>query len=808
MITTTFKRLAFAVIGLVAGISAQAQFSGSAEQYPTTDWSAAPIEFSLSEVANALSTDAATLGAAIQEYITAETPATLLFAANGTPWAAALEAANHGFWMSTDGMPVGYDAENCAFYASPEVDEEFTTLTFGVGQKPNMMAVGSKGETTISLSFNEKVVTFALTLNVIAKPVYEVPEPQLLESKLTIVGEQEVIVEQYPRGGYDSDPVKVKLGDALTLLGISDANMMSEALEQLLYATVYNTGDVESGGGMKKDSLSNEATAGGIGWWVRPVQNAEGQETGECSAAGWGDSDRFFVESFAYDAEKDSLTCNLGQYPGSCKDNEKYFTYIYIIYGEKAYRIKYSLNILEKEAGNGLADYTKVGEETVVLEQEPLSDWAAVQAKPDMEAIAAALGCEVSAVGLVALDDKDNFGASTANNGGWWLTEVGTVVAYANGAFYIEPATANDYSVLNVGHKPGTRQVGDELTASHYFTNATNYYQYNVTLKIVEPKKVDYEFESVETRTFAVQALLDNSYAPLDLITIPAENLEAVLGTATPELYGQNIDSVAVVKGDYSKAYSCDPKPGFWLNKDGRVSVWGDADARVGICWVDNSILRFFQHPNRNAIGDVFTTQLFLVNEATNKMITLNIKLSFVESLEEKEIVGSENIVVPFDLEDITVPIDLAKAAEALGVETADLLSPDNYYLRALQSDGVYGEGVNCENGLSFAADGGYDSYGSYILMVEEEGDGFVISTFSNDPVPEDYNVNAQFCFEVNNKQYVYYAKFVSTNIYVGIDAVSAATPAAARIYDLSGRQVAQPRRGIYIRDGRKYIVK
>ena len=809
MITTQLRNLLLAVVCIFAGVQANAQFSGTATQYPTSGYEGSPITFALSEVATTLGTDAATLGAAIDEYVKADAPATILFSANGTEWAAAIEAANHGFWMAADGTPVGY-GETSVWYCSPEVDEAFTTLTFNVGQMPNVMKEGENGQTTITLKFNGKEATFALTLSVIAKPDFDVPDPTVLASLLNIVGEQEVVVEQYPRGGYESDPVKINIAEALTLLGIENKAGMAENIGKVVYTTWYNDGDVEEGGGLKKDSLTNVPTAGGHGFWYRPVMNTSGEYDGEVSATGWGDSDRFFLENFSYNAENDSLTTYLGQYPGSCKENETYFAYVYIIYGDKAYRIKYTLKLEEKEAGNGMDAYTKLGEENVVVKQEPLTDWGAVQLNVDVEKIASILGCEVSALGLVALDDKDNFGASTANNGGWWLTETGTVVAYANGAFYIEPATANDYSVLNVGHKPNTRQVGDELKTSLYFVNGTNYYQLNVTLQIVEPQHVEYSFESVATRTFAVQQLLDNSYTMFDLGQINVEDIESLIGITNPVLYGLNIDSVAVVKGDYSKAWSCDPNPGFWLNKEGRVSTWGDGNSIMGIVYADGKF-RGCQKPNLPAVGDVFSTQLFLVNEETDKMITVNIKISFVESLEQKEVVGSENLVLPVTVDGKDIEMDLTKAATALEVSVDDLLNSSNYFLRGMK-DGVYGEAQSTDNGLSFDADGSFDGYGSIYFTIEKDGDKVVLKIGSNDDVAADYSADGQFCFEVNNKQYVYYVKFVSPAKYEeylnGINDINFMSTTDNRYYDLQGRQVKNVKQGLYILNGKKVIVK
>ena len=449
-----------------------------------------------------------------------------------------------------------------------------------------------------------------------------------------------------------------------------------------------------------------------------------------------------------------------------------------------------------------------MGEETVTVKQEPRDDYSATAVHPDVDAIAAALGCEVGAIGMVALNDKDNFANSTANNGGFWFSDAGTVVAWGNGALFVEPTTANDYSTLNVGQHPNRNyQPGEESNAYLYFTNGTKYYAYTVALKIIEPQHVDYNFESVETRTFNVQALLDNDYTPNDLITIAPESIEAVLGTATPTLYGLNIDSVAAVKGTYSNAYSCDPKPGFWLNKDGRVSVWSDADARVGISWIDNSTMRFFQHPNRNAIGEAFTTQLFLVNEETSKMITVNITLNFVESITEAEVVGSENIALPVGINETEIKMDLTKPAELLGVSVDELLSPNNYYLRGMTANGVYGSGVSADNGLSFDLDGGYNEYGDIYFTIAKKGNDVVLTIGGNE-VEDEFKADAQFCFDVDGKQYVYYAKLLSPKGYEdGIENVTIDSK-SHNLYDLSGRQVQSPVRGLYIMNNKKFIVK
>ena len=840
MIFTKMKGLLIAAASLLAFSSAQAQFSGSVSQYPTKGYEGDAVSFTMAEVAQALDTDAATLAKAVNDYISAETPDPVLFSvvtADGdTPWSAGIEAANHGFWMDANGVPVGY-GDNSVWYVSPVVEGDDgsagdvngdgsvnvadisaiidhmagtasyekadvngdeavnvadisavislmagevggnASLTFSMGQMPSVCQGGESYSVTVKLTLNGKSVTFQLGLNVLEKPTYNIPEPTLIESQLNIVGEQEKVVEQYPRGGYDSDEVTVELPDLASMLGIPDMGVMTDQIDAVLYTTWYNDGDIEAGGGMKKDSLTNTPTGEGHGFWYRAVQNANGEEDGEVAAAGWGGTDKFFMNSFTYAADANTLTCLLGQYPGVCKDNETWFAYIYIIYGEKAYRIKYTLKLLEMEQGSGLANYTKVGEASVTVEQEPTNDYSTTAVKPDVEAIAAALGCEVDAIGLSALDDKDNFGNSTANNGGFWLSDAGTVVSWgANAALFIEPQTANDYSVLNVGQYPNHFSIGDEVSVSVYFMNGTNYYQYNVTLKIVEPQVVEHGFQSVATRAVQIQTRVSpftDAYQCDGLYTISPDEIEELIGTRTPTLYGLNNDSIAAIKGQYSTAYSCDPKPGFWLDKDGYVSTWGSSP--VGICYLQDGggyanapegSYELFQMPNLNSVGDVFKTTLFLVNEETEKMITFNFTVNFVEKLTPVETVGSENITLPVDAGGALVTIDAQKACDALNITIDDLLNPNNYYLRGFTADGVYGKAADADTGLSFALDGGYDGYGDIYFKLEQNGDDVVINIFSNDEVAADFSVDGQFCIEANDQRYIYYVKFVSPEIY------------------------------------------
>ena len=74
--------------------------------------------------------------------------------------------------------------------------------------------------------------------------------------------------------------------------------------------------------------------------------------------------------------------------------------------------------------------------------------------------------------------------------------------------------------------------------------------------------------------------------------------------------------------------------------------------------------------------------------------------------------------------------------------------------------------------------------------------------------VEDDYAADGQFCLRAGDKEFVYAIRFVSPALYTGISNANVETKADGRIYDLSGRQVTKPVRGLYIQNGKKFVVK
>lgn len=815
--TNYLHKLLLAVVGLLTSVTASAQFTAKVDQVPNTTWTPVPATFSMSEVAAALGTDATSLLGAFKSWMAEGSTDTNMFfyAAPSAPdtWTDAYGTGGEkGFWIGSDAELIAYP--NGCYYANPVCDEEAGTFNINIGMFPDSLKYGVyEKQLKFALKYNDKIATFTIDFTVTGTEKVDIPKPAALkEVDLNVVGEKVVTVEQYPRTSYDADDITVVLDDIVEKLGIA-GGVLAGNLGELLYCTEFDTETVG-----KRDSVTNKSTAGAPGFWITDIR-VNGEATGECSAAAYNEGDYFFAEAFTFNAETNELTFKLGQYPGKCKGDEHFFVNLYIIYGDKVYRIRLNFNTLIVEQGTGLESYTKVGEYTAEIEQDPTTDYSTKIVRPDMEAIAAALGCEVSDVRMKALNDTDNFAGSTGERGGFWFNGDGAVTNWNVGSVIcFNPATEGDYSVIQVCQMPGVLTPGQEASATIYFFNGSEgdkYYAYTIHLTVTEPKVIegDVVFNSVRTISFAVQTLVTNDHQCTENWSIDLSVLEKEIGTQEPILYALATDAAAAEADDpYTKEYTCTPYPGFWLDPDGRRSTYGTG-APVGFTYGSDGTFTFYQLPGANNVGNVFKAQAFLVNPETGAMITFNFSVTFVESIVQAEIVGEENITLPVSTKDNNISIDLSAVAEKLGVTVDDLMNEENKYLRGMTDSGIYGEAQNCFDGLGFGLDGYYDLVsGNTFVAIVEDGDGYVLNVYSNDNAARDFISTGKFCFQIDNKQYVFNVKFVSDEEYAeyvtGIGNVAAKTASSGKVYDLSGRQVTKPARGLYIVDGKKVVLK
>lgn len=806
--TLKIKQL-FAAMLMLACIPASAQFKATVEQYANDDYSQVGAEFTLTEVATALQTDTATLAAALNAWYNydaesgAEKPADMFFLKSGDALVADYNTnAPGGFWMTSDYQVAPY-GENTVFYEDIWFDSAEDLFGIYLGQFPNALAEGATLTPTFVLAYGDKQATFDITY--IVKPMPEMPAVELDINKLEIVGTAEVTTEQYPRINYNSSAVYVKIAGAAEKLGI-DNDLLAIVLKNCLYkARVDETYQT------KIDSLTLATNNGG--WGREVLDMATGDTLPEVCAAPWSDKDQYFMDSWAFNAENDTLTCYIGQYPYNLQAGDKYYTNVYIVYGSKAFVVKYNVHIVEdpNAVSGDLASMTKTGTSVFRVEQQPTTDYSTSPIKVNVDSIAEVMGCATGDMTLMAIDNKGELStSSTANNGGYWMTQGGIICAWGDNAyFFVEPASSNNYSQLNTGQMPNKTAIGEEGHTILYLVAGNSYYELDITLAIVEPVKSDVEFVSVATRSYVVQALDETYTWSTKTASIPYAQIDELIGTTEPVLYALNIDSIAAKTGDkYTKDYTMGEKPGFWLTEDGRKTAWGSAP--WGITGLnstsENFVIQCIQMDGFGVAGDSYTGEFYLVNEETGKMITIKLTYQIVDELVDLEIVGEEWINLPISMDDMMVDFDFAKVATALGLETVEALF-DGYYAKGMKADGTYSDGVDMVgSGLSFNASGAYEEYASYGLCITDDYTQFL--TYSNDDIDAPFKLEVTMCFQIDSKCYVIHITLLDEASYAdGIESINADNK-AGKIYNLQGQEVAAPAKGIYIMNGKKFIVK
>ena len=807
--TLKIKQL-FAAMLMLSCIPASAQFTATVEQYANTDYSTVATEFKLSEIATALETDAETLATALDAWYNysadseAEKPADMFFLKVGDELSNNYtQGSNGGFWINRDGS-VGTWGAGAVYYNQIGFDQTDDLFGIYLGQFPDSLAAGATLTPTYVMQYGEKQATFAITYTV--KPMPEMPAVELDITKLEIVGNAEVTVEQYPRINYNSSAVYVNIAGAAEKLGI-DNTLLSIILTKSLYkARVDETYQT------KIDSLTLATDNGG---WGREVLDiATGDTLPEVCAAPWSDKDQYYMDTWAFDPATDTLSCNIGQYPYNLEAGDKYYTNVYIVYGSKAFVVKYNVNIVEdpNAVTGDLASMTKVGTEVIRVEQSPTTDYSTSAIMLNTDSIAELLGCATGDMTLQAIDNKGGLStSSTANNGGYWMTQGGIICSWGDNAyFFVEPAASNDYSQLNTGQMPGKTAVGEEGHTLLYLTAGNKYFELDITLAIVEAQKSEIEFESVATRSYVVEALDETYVWSTQSANIPFAQIEELIGTADPVLYALNIDSIAEQTGEkYTKDYTMGEKPGFWVTEDGRKNGWGSGSpwGITGLNSTDeNFVIQCIQMDGFGVAGDSYTGQFFLVNEETGKMITINLTYQIVETLTEIEVVGEDYINLPVSMDDALVDYDFAKVATALGLETVDALF-EGYYAKGMKADGTYSDGVDViGSSLTFNVSGAYEAYAPIFIQVTEDYKQFL--TYSNDDIEGTFKAEATICFEIDAKRYVIHITLLDAETYAaGIVGINANNK-AGKIYNLQGQEVAVPAHGIYIQNGKKVVIK
>ena len=830
--------MAFAA-AFACSLNASAQFSATVEEIPV-GYQATPVTFSLTDVAAAVGTDATTLGSALDTWIKAEgeVETNYFFLANpddaDNPFAEYTQGGRGGFWMTKDSKPIGWSGDGSngdAWYNIFGVDLEESVLVLEIGQHPDAFTAGEEVSAQFILVYEGKKATFDITLKVVEDdtPVIELPEAVTFISKLNIVGSQVIEVAQEPRTNYASDAVEADLTGVAALLGTTD-DVIAGALADMLYTTTFTTVDEIP---MKTDSLTKEASAGAPGWWFAQVWDTELQTLGsEVVRKGYGNDCSFYIETFNYNTETFKLSGNLGQYPSNLVADDVRTANVYLIYGDKAYQITYNLTITAKSTLS-LDEMEKVGSEDVEVSFEVADTYDGGNISIDLAAVLEALGVEsIKDVTVMVMDDGGLSVSNTANNGGSWLNAEGLITSWGSGStMYFEPEIITvedveqaDWSNVYVGQYPNALEADTDYPFSFYFVNGEKYYAINVTIHAlassvipIDPDEevAQSEYHSVAEKTVNIQVIPDGGVYEIPThYFYDAQEVSELLGTTAPVLFtlaAPNDDPEA----KYTKAWNCTPYPGFWMNKDGYIGQWNDGSSPWGATFsINEAEVTLYQMPGFSQAGAVYSAPMFLVNTLTGAMVTFNFTLRFVSEIVEIETVGEETLLLPVANQQMPTVVDVTKAVEALGAESANELVLDRQALVFMLADGTFSTGSDPGEGVMLTAKGVFDqSEGSveskvYFWMEEAESEGSIIFGTEGLGFAEGDRVDAKIGLQFNDKRYVYDIIFLDPAAYSNVRGIQM-DGKDATLYDLSGRRVADAaQHGIYIQAGRKIVKK
>ena len=201
----------------------------------------------------------------------------------------------------------------------------------------------------------------------------------------------------------------------------------------------------------------------------------------------------------------------------------------------------------------------------------------------------------------------------------------------------------------------------------------------------------------------------------------------------------------------------------------------------------------------REANNYYFRIEEFSINEA--------------DATDEDRTIGGESIVLPIpeNEEPQVVMVDLTEAMKVLEIDDFKGMITSDKILKALTEDETFmGDGINpVYDGLILNNKGFYDENGTLSIEVDdsESADNKAAFVITNLGEPLAEPVETKFCFDKGGWYYVLNVTLVNAKDFNdGIELPTASGKNSGAIYDLSGRRVKSPVKGVYIQNGKKYI--
>lgn len=828
-----FGMLAFMMIAS-STVSFAADFEGSVNLKAKSDGSAYNTQaaiFSFTDVAATLETDSATLSAALTKFMSGASDSGINFEVEYTDAESATKTSTNytqgspgGFWMNINNEPINW-GDGCIWYntISFQTGEEANEFFINIGLYPGALIDGGGTlKAKFILTYYEKTVSFEVTANVAGKTKLAV-EPETVFANLEVVASTTYTTEQFRvASSSQSEAGELVIADLLTKLGVSEDEILDN-INEMVYIQAWNTTD---------DRLSDNLIEAAQTVY-RTGLNASDEAINTCyGVESDGEGCAFFLDTFGFDTETGTLLFNIGQSANIPADFDSYNADLFIVYGKKAYKITVTLNVKEREKVD-FSQMTKAGEEEFVLELPEPGDTTSKSFDIDLATIAEALGVNEAELVIQPMQSEGVLTTnSTANNGGFWFNTDGYVTAYGNNsAMYVEPTSNGNWSKVNVGQYTMTAiDYGKSCTSNIYVLGSDKYYVLKFTLKIKEQQIIQGEVEQKDWKLagslmFDVQLVHKETYSQNEITQIDMERMIEILG-------GDQIDSKSLytwkeaveefLPESLTNAYSCTPYPGFWMSSDGKTaSTWGASCAYGMTVNVASGEVSWYDHDarNANAAGDTYEGKFYIANKVTGNVCELVFNISFVDTRQVIEIVGTENVEIILSEENFngdyyTASNDFSKVFEALNIN-ADLYPTGIWYGQNERGGftvipSFEGEDAGFDANGVFIAEG-VDAIAAFAVGYDEESCVFVANVF--DEITDATKFSTKVAYEYDGKRYVFNIK-IGSAAALAINNINTDVK-SNNVYDLSGRLVRKSNqstnglmRGIYMIGGKKVMIK
>lgn len=812
---------------MLTSLGMKAQFSADVTDVPRYNWTeGTDVNFKLSEVAAQLQCTPAQLVDALDERAAAA-PNANGYKVDGF---FELESATTSYTFHSEqwgGYEMTLEGDFCSWDNALSVwgvyihewDIIEDRLSFTICQVPsNAFPKGKTAHGVVSINLNGGKATFEFNFSVIYPDGID-KEPVTDLSKLTIAGETTFDITQelkQANNEWGSEYYWIPINGAADALGMT-SEYMQQVFKEMLFVKEFNE-EANDWAGLS----SNGSAVPAPGFYFCGGVRFEGEEeeSMECRNGGYRDNNIFWIMGMQYvdDANGQWLYCGIGQTLDAIKPGQTRYGDVYLVYGDQAYIIHLSLNVPNMTP---ITDLTKVGGQIwTVANRDPRKTWTELEYLDlNLDSIAALfttqMGKAVTPEDFVLTGNNAAGGITTsytADNSdenhvhGFWMTPSGVVQSYSDAAFYVNYYDADGR--MGLGNKPNAFNGGEMCTGSLYFVvDGTYYYEVKVNMSIMNPQ---YTFEECEIIDYDLIVKLVPSASVWEIGQTFMQNAEMTLGNSGI-LYGVTADGSLTTAYSVSEANNGATGGGFWMsaedeNHNAYAASYTDNGAFA--MWYYESYIHWFTVPGLRQPGEYSTATFYIVDFWNGKALKLNVTLKFVDKIIDIKPVAQEDLTLkarnPQGDDFDEVALNLNRCCEELVCSEDELL--ENGVWKVVDTMGDLVE-ANFDDMYGFA----FNEKGEAIEDIEQAVFtlGFIEGGIRS-WVVDDANINNVYTtvlyMEYNNKLYAF-------NVTIGEDdsavkSINADAKNVGRIFDIAGREVVRPTKGLYIQNGQKYFVK